>query len=99
MCFKFFSSAVRCYEEYKAVVLSKGRGVKEKQKRWRPPGDGVLKLNTYGVFVPNNRVSDAGVIISNNKGEVTVIKIILLFGVTSPKYVKILAISYGYNLN
>ncbi|XP_061993443.1 uncharacterized protein LOC133711323 [Rosa rugosa] len=88
-----YKMAKSSHDEYRAVMISKGRGAKEKQKRWKPPSQGFVKVNTDGAFVPNNRVGGAGVVIRNNRGEIAVARTIPLFGVTTPRHAEILAIS------
>lgn len=90
-----YSLVVHRFEEYKACGISQGRGVKEKQKKWRPPGRGVFKLNCDGAYVPETRVGGADVVIHIDKGKIAVAQTIPLSSLTTPKYVEILAISYG----
>lgn len=59
---------------------------------------GSFNLNTYGAFVPGIRVGGTGVLIRNDKGEVAVTSTIPLYGVTTPRHIEILAISYGLQL-
>lgn len=71
------------YEEYKAVMESRGHGAKEKQKKSKPPSRGVLNLNIDGAFVPDHRVGGAGVVPLNDRKEIAVARAILLSDVTT----------------
>lgn len=49
-----YLAAVWRFKEYKNVVQSKRRGVKEIHRRWRPPGTEFLTLKAYGAFCARN---------------------------------------------
>ena len=85
-----YLATIHCYSEYKKVVVSKGHGVKEKQKQWHPPLSGKVKLNADSDFVADKRVGGVGVVIRNDKWELVVARTIPLYNISTPRVLDML---------
>ena len=57
-------------EEFLEVFRNNNRGVKPVPGRWRPPDEGVLKINTDAAYTPGEEYASWGVIVRNHHGEV-----------------------------
>ncbi|GLT72259.1 hypothetical protein SLA2020_483830 [Shorea laevis] len=60
--------------EYRRLIVSKGRGAAVVQRRtetrWKPPGEGLIKINVDGAISDEERVHGMGAVARDSLGEV-----------------------------
>ncbi|GLT27362.1 hypothetical protein SLA2020_023680 [Shorea laevis] len=71
---QIIDSAIFYLQDYRRALLSRGRGATSVQKlsetKWKPPDEGMIKINVDGAVFEQQRMFGSGAVARNSVGEV-----------------------------